>query len=262
MTEQPSTACSATSRRRTRTTGWTRSRRSRPPCPAAPSTSRSAPRATRRRPMSSPRCGHAGRGDGLPRVDRLAGLAQGLRPLGRAPVRGHRRRRQGDRGLRRHQGVRGHDAAVPEAAHARARHRAVPGDQLPDLRDGRDPGPVSGVPYQRAGDHQGRRRRAPPLSPLGGLSRIETDPASSHDLGAAAGWGRERGRPGALGRVLRRVQLDARPAGTILQQRHGRGAGACTRCPSATTSPAPGSASTPATPSWCTTCARCASTPG
>ena len=40
--------------------------------------------------------------------------------------------------LRRHQGVRRVDPAVPEAARPVARHRALPGDQLPDLRDGRD----------------------------------------------------------------------------------------------------------------------------
>ena len=46
-----------------------------------------------------------------------------------------RRRRR--RRLRRDEGARGVDAAVPAAAHARARHRAAPGHRLPDLRHGR-----------------------------------------------------------------------------------------------------------------------------
>ena len=42
-------------------------------------------------------------------------------------------------GVRRHQGARGRHPAVAAAAAPRSRHGAVPGDQLPHLRDGRHP---------------------------------------------------------------------------------------------------------------------------
>ena len=211
----------------------------------------------------------AGRGDGGARLDaaRLAATrrrsarrrsGEAAARLDRAPARAPPSTRtpssppaSGTQGVRR---VR---AAVPEAARPVARHGPLPGDQLPDLRDGRDAGRAAGRCLRDARRHQRGRRRAGAV-PLGQLAGNPT--GELRDLAAAAAWGARAGRPGPLRRVLRRVHL-GRPADDDPARRDGRASSRCTRCPSATTSPAPGSASTPATPSWCTTCARCASTP-
>ena len=95
----------------------------------------------------------------------------------RGPDRRHRR-------LHRQQGVRRHAAAVAAAAHARPRHRAVPGDVVPDLRDGGHP---RRVPAGRRADAPVGRRRPgarsiPPMptgrSPCGSTARA-TRPAAS-----------------------------------------------------------------------------------
>ena len=193
------------SRRRTPTTGSARSSRSPRSTTAARSTCRSARRATRRRPRCSRRCRAGDTARGYPPSIGTRRAARGRRAVDRAPAR--RDRRPGHRGrrLRRHQGVRRLGAAVPQAARSVARHRALPGDQLPDLRDGRDARrlPRGALPHAR------RHRRADdaaralcvwvnsPGNPTGEL----------HDLAAAAAWGRDARRAGALGRVLRRVHL-------------------------------------------------------
>ncbi len=128
------------------------------------------------------------------------------RPTARRPPAGWHRRLGVDvdpsvgGGLHRHQGARRRAAAVAAPAPPEPRHRAVPGGQLPELRDGRDAGGLPG----RAG---GGRRRVPastsasidpadaeralclwvntPGNPAGGLD----------DLGAAAAWGRAHGVP-------------------------------------------------------------------
>ena len=71
---------------------------------------------------------------GLPRGRRRLAGPSGRRR--RRPVRG--------RGVHRHQGVRGRPAAVAAPAPPEPRHRAVPGGQLPELRDGRHAGRAAG----------------------------------------------------------------------------------------------------------------------
>ena len=74
--------------------------------------------------------------------------------------------------------------------------------------------------------------------------------------------GREPRRAGALRRVLRRVHLGRRrPRAARSSSTAPTACSPSTRCRSGRTSPAPGPAATPATPSWCASSARSASTP-
>ena len=137
-------------------------------------------------------------------------------------------------------------AAVAAPAATRPRHRALPGDQLPDLRDGRHARRLPGG--ARTGDarrHRSRRRRPGPV-PLGERAR------QPH---------RRARRPRRGGRVgPRRAACRCSPTsatwsspGTGRRARSSSTAptacSPCTRCRSARTWPAPGPASTPATPS-------------
>ena len=133
--------------------------------------------------------------------------------------------------------------------------------------------------YEMGAILAGCRAVAVPLDPAGRLALDEIAPEDAgralalwvnspgnptgalDDLGAAAALGPRPRRAGVLRRVLRRVHVGrARP------QRSSSTAptawSPCTRCRSAPTWPAPGSASTPAMPTSCSTCSRCASTSG
>ena len=173
------------------------------------------------------------------------------------PDRRHRR-------VRRHQGVRRHVAAVAAAAHARPRHRPVPGDVVPDLRDGGDPRrvPAGG----RAADDRPAASTSAAIDPADAeraLALWVNSPGNPtggvDDLGAVAAWGRAARRAGVLRRVLRRVHV-GRPGPQHPAARDSTASWPSTRCRSAPTSPACGSASTPAMPSSCTTSRRSAST--
>ena len=103
-----------------------------------------------------------------------------------------------------------------------------------------------------------RRRRA-------GAGAVGQQPGQPH-RGArrprrGGGVGSRPRRAGVLRRVLRRVHVE-RAAAARSSSTDSTASSPCTRCRSARTSPGPGSASTPATPSWCTTSRRCASTSG
>ena len=106
------------------------------------------------------------------------------------------------------------------------------------------------------------RRGRPRPTPTGpwpcGSTRPATRPAARRP-GRGGGVGAPAGRAGVQRRVLRRVHL-GRPAPHHPRARARPAWWPSTRCPSGRTWPACGSASTPATPSWSTTCARCAST--
>ena len=91
-------------------------------------------------------------------------------------------------------------AAVDAPAHPDTRHRAVPGDRLPELRDGRDPRRLSSG---------GRRARCPTVdSTSASIAPDDADRAlllwvnspnnptgALDDLDAAAAWGRAHGVP-------------------------------------------------------------------
>ena len=134
-------------------------------------------------------------------------------------------------------------------AHAVARHRPVPGDQLPDLRDGRDAGRLSGgarrrrrpVPPRPVVDRSGRRRAGP--VPVGQHARQPGRRARRPRRGRRLGPG-PRGA-GAERRVLRRVHL-GRAAAHDPRARRSTACWPCTRCRSGRTWPASGSGSTPA----------------
>ena len=247
----------ASSRRRTPTTASTSLQAvGRRATTAGSSTSRSAPRATpRRRPSSRPwrelRCRA-----GLPGVDRPAAFREAApagceRRLGVDVLGGE---------LAACIGTKEFVAGVPHWLRLRrpvARHGAVPGRQLPDLRDGRDAGRVPGG--ARRGPATTWRldldaidpadvERAlclwvnTPGNPTGGLD----------DLGAAAAWGRV---------TACRSSATSATSSSPGPARRGPSSSTaptawwpCTRCRSARTSPGPGRASTPATPSSCTTC--------
>ena len=86
----------------------------------------------------------SGHGPGLPRLGRLGRPAPGHRRHGSSAASASTVPPRRGRRLRGHQGVRGDAAPVAPAADARARHRPVPGDLLPDLRDGGHPGRAVG----------------------------------------------------------------------------------------------------------------------
>ena len=204
---------------------------------AARSTCRSARRATRRRRRWS-----------RPWPRRAPSAAtrrrSGPSPTGRRRRAGWRRRLGVDvdpcrrRRLRRHEGARRVGAAVPAAALARARHRAAPGDRLPDLRHGRDARRAAGaVAYERP------RRRSTPPTPPGRCACGSTRPANPHgvldDLGAAAAWGRAHGVPVLSDECY--VEFTWAGGGRAARS-SSTAATACspsTRCRSGRTSPAP-----------------------
>ena len=158
------------------------------------------------------------------------------------------------RRVHRHQGARGRHArsgcgcARPTATPCCTRRSAT----RPTRWARRSPA-AGPCPYRRRStdiDPTHDAARGPCAS---GSTRRATPPATLADLGAAAAVGPGPRRARALRRVLRRVHLGrarrARSSST--------GPTACspsTRCRSARTWPASGPASTPATPSSCTTC--------
>ena len=119
----------------------------------------------------------------------------------------------------RQQGVRRDAAAVAVAAQPRARHGAVPGDLVSDLRDGSDARPVSrgpgaaapggGLDLSAISDEDAERALVlwvnSPSNPTGALDDLPAPRRGVVDAGS-----------GVLRRVLRRVHLD-RPARTILE---------------------------------------------
>ena len=198
---------------------------------------------------------------GYPPLDRHRRLPRRRRGVDRAAPRAPRR--PGRRGRRRASAPRSSSRPSPQylqPARPVARHRAVPGDQLPDLRDGRDAGRAA----------RGRPTcgwtRSPTADAARGAVRVGQLAGQPHrrrctTCAAAARWGRARGVPVLSDECYAEFTWSGAPT-TILRDRAPPGCSRCTRCPSGTTSPAPASAATPATPSWCTTCARSASTPG
>ena len=135
----------------------------------------------------------------VPAEHRLARPARGGRGVDRAALR---RRRPGrpHRRLHRHQGVRRDAAAVAAPAPPRPRHGALPGDRLPDLRDGGDPGRLP------AGPGAARRRpvgststRSIPTDAERALVLWVNSPSNPtgalDDLAAAAAWGRAHDVP-------------------------------------------------------------------
>ena len=132
----------------------------------ASSTSRSAPRAIRRRRRWWPRC-LLGQRARLPAQHRYAGAAAGGEQVAGAPVR-RRRAVHADRRLRRHEGIRRHAAPVAPAAPARSGHGPLPGGLLPDVRDGGDPGRVpSGAGAAGRRPPSRRSTRSIPRTPPG-----------------------------------------------------------------------------------------------
>ena len=222
--------------------------------PGGSSTCRSARRATRRRPSCSRPWPARGPSGATRR--RSARPPTARRPrLDGAPPRRHGRPVAGG-GLRRHQGARGRAAALAAPAPSRSRHRAVPGDQLPVLRDGCAAGRRGAVPYAALEDiDPADAARAlclwvnVPGNPTGELA----------DLGAAAAWGRAHGVPVLSDECYVEFTWDGPPARS--SSTAPTACWPCTRCRSARTWPGSGPASTPATPTSCTTCPSCASTP-
>ena len=140
----------------------------------------------------------------------------------------------GDRGVRRQQGVRRHAAAVAAAAHARARHGAVPGDVVPDLRDGRHP------------------RRLPRPSPCRSIRRASTSTPSPRPTPTG------RWRCGSTARATRRARSTTSP-----RPPSGGGRTACRCSPTSATSSSPGTgraapSSSTASTAW-SPCTRCPS---
>ena len=131
----------------------------RAPCRAGSSTSRSARRATRRPPVVLEALARSGAERGYPPSIGTRRLPRGGGGLDGPPPRRHRRPRPRG-GVRRHQGAGGRRAAVAAAAPARPRHRAVPGHQLPHLRDGRHARRLPGGALRRP-----RRPSTPPTPP-------------------------------------------------------------------------------------------------
>ena len=217
----------------------------------------------------------------LPGRDRGAGVLgdrTGLSRLGREPAAARGgggagwygaspwTDRSGPRRLRRHQGVRGLGAAPAPAAHARQGHGAVPGRVLPDLRHGGGAGrlprrPGAGPDRARRGArprrHRARGRGTGPLALV--QLALESDRGPGGPRGGG-GLGAGARRPRVLRRVLRRVHL-GRSAPFRPAARQPRASSRCTRSPSARTWPACGSVSTPAIPSWSSSCGPSASTP-
>ena len=194
------------------------------------------------------------RGAGLPAVGRYARVPGGGGGLDGSPAGcAGRPVRRG--GVHRQQGAGRRRSAVASAAHTRAGHRAVPGDQLPDLRDGGDPRRLPGRP--------GRRRRS--VAPRPRLDRRGRRGAGAVPLGQHPGQpGRRsrrprRRRPGAGPTPSRSSPTSATSSsrGTDRPARSSStgptASSRCTRSRSARTWPVRGSASTPATPTSCTT---------
>ena len=233
VVSEPAHRPRASSRRRTRTIGSTPCAGSPTRCPAASSTARSATRWTRSRrsrctrsPAAAP-TRHV-----VPAVDRHA------RSCGRAAAEWIDRRfgldaRPGRRDrVRRHQGARRVAAAPAAPAGPVARHRPVPGDLVPDLRDGRRarrPAGGAGPARRRVaarpqpGQRRGRRARALVLwtNDPGNPTAAVAGGAATDDAGRV-GAGARRDRRG--GRVLRGVHRRGDPAGDRAAERERRGA--------------------------------------
>ncbi len=145
------------------------------------------------------------------------------------------------------------------------RHRALPGDRLPDLRDGRDP---RRLPARSracgARRHDGPRRHRP--GRRSSCPRAVGQQPGQPDRRPRrprrrCGVGTPARRAGVLRRVLRRVHLERSPAHDP-RVAVSTESSPSTRCPSGRTWPACASGSTPVIDGWCTTCKRCASTSG
>ena len=138
----------------------------------------------------------------------------------------------------------------------RPRHGALPGDQLPHLRDGSHAGGLPGGALPRPRRH----RPADAARALCLWVNVPGNPTGElADLGAAAAWGRDtacRCCPTSATSSSPGTGRRARSSSTAP-----RACSPCTRCRSGPTSPAPAPASTPATPSSSATSPRCASTP-
>ena len=203
--------------------------------------------------------GDVGRRAGLPAVGRHAGAAGGRGGLAAAPLR---RRRSTRRTSRPASAPRSSSPACPTGCGC-GRPTATPScTRRSATRPTRWAPRWPAAGRCRTADARptsSRRRRRPGAVPVGQLARQPRRRARRP--GAAAALGPGARRPGALRRVLHRVHL-GRPGPDDLSRRRRRASWRCTRCPSGRTWPACGSASTPATPTWSTTCPRCASTPG
>ena len=146
-----------------------------------------------------------------------------------------------------------------------ARHGALPGGRLPDVRDGRHP---RRLPCRCRAAH-GRRRPRPRRDRSrrrgAGVDAVGQQPVQPDRRARRPRRGRRVGssprRAGVQRRVLRRVHL-GRAGRARSSSTDSTASSRCTRCRSGRTSPGSGSASTPATPRSSTTCRRCASTSG
>ena len=255
------------SSRPTPTTGWPRWASWPRRCPVAWSTAPSARRATRRcRPWSRP-CRSSGSERGYPASAGSPALHRGRRRLVGAPLRAAGGPAGLGGGLRGHQGAGGLGAPVPAPAPARARHRAVPGRVLPDLRHGRRAGRLPGRagaaaagPARAASTSRPSPSPTPPGPWCCGRTRPPTRPGGLGDLGGRGGVGPGPRRAGVLRRVLRRVHL-GRPAPLDPPARLRRRGGGPLALQALEPGRGAGRASSPATPSWSSSCAACASTP-
>ena len=263
------------SRRRTRTTARRPAGDSPTRCPAASSTARSA-RPSTRCPRSrcarwpTPRRGATG----YPPSIGTPALPGGRGGVDRPPVR---RRRSTPTSVIACIGTKELVASlphVPVAARPVARHRAVPGDRVPHLRDGRAARRACArcrcrsttewhldLDARRADDDAERAlccgsttRRTPPASPR----RRDAMAASSRGRASAgSSWPATSATPSSPTTTpARRPRRSPRspPASTACSR--------CTRSRSGRTWPGCAPGSSPATPSWSATSARCASTPG
>ena len=189
-----------------------RLRASRLPLRQAGSTGQGSPRATKGGSSISrwahlairrhPRCSRRSRARGTERgyPSSVGSRSTASRPrVDVAPLR-RRTSAVAVRRMCRDQGVRFRRSPLAAAAHADARHRALPGARLSDLRDGRNPRPLSGrdgAEEGRTGPWTSRRSRPRTLrerSVCGSTVR-GTRRASSRTSAAAARWGRAHGVP-------------------------------------------------------------------
>ena len=196
-------------------------------------------------------------GPRLPAVDRYRCATRSRRSLDAAAARRDRRPGHAARRVCRDQGVRRLSAAAIYSCAIRLATRSSTRSSATRRTRWGPRWPGCAQCLTRGSPTSTRRTPAAPSRC--GSTRRATRPGSS------ATW--PRPRPGAARAAFRCCRTSATPSSPGRPDRR-RSCGQaqpvclpCTRCPSATTSPAPASASTPATRSLSRICAKCASTP-